>query len=284
MVPPPEARELLTSNLALVDRAIAFACRRCRFTPDDAEEFAATVKLKLVEDDYAILRAYEARSSFATFISIVVQRMALDYRTHAWGKWHDSAEAKRLGDTAIQLERLLHRDGRRFEDAAAILCARDETLTRHELAAIAARLPTRAPRHHEVQIEAAESVSARSETEERLMTADRKRLSERISAIVPDVIARLPDDDQLILQLRFEGELTVAQIARMLQIDQKLLYRRIEQRMRELRREIEKNGIDWRDVVDLIGHEESLLIFDIGNRNRRPSMTTNGTAPTEQPL
>jgi len=284
VVSPPEAPELLTSNLALVDRAIAFACRRYRFTPDDADDFAATVKLKLVDDDYAILRAYEARSSFATFISIVVQRMALDYRTHAWGKWHDSAEAKRLVHTAIQLERLIHRDGRSFEDAATILCARDGTLTREALATIAARLPTRAPRHHEVELEEAETVSARSETEERLMTADRKRLSERVSAIVSDVIARLSDDDRLILQLRFEGELTVAQIARMLHIDQKLLYRRIEQRMRELRREIERNGIDWRDVVDLIGREESLLNFEIGNRNRRPSMTNDGTAPTEQPL
>ena len=281
---PLEAPQLLTSNLALVDRTIAFACRRYRFTPEDAEEFASVVKLKLVDDDYAVLRAYEERSSFSTFINIVVQRLALDYLNHLWGKWHSSAEAKRLGDSAVELERLLHRDGRSLDEAATILCARHPGLTRESLASLAARLPVRAPRHYEVDLEEADSVSTRADAEERLMTADRKRLSERIAAVVSDILARLPDDDRLILQLRFEGELTVAQIARMLHIEQKLLYRRIEQRMRELKRELQKNGIAWRDVLDLIGREEALLKFDIGNRDRRPSMNSDGTAPTEQPL
>jgi RNA polymerase sigma factor for flagellar operon FliA len=272
------------SNLALIDRAIGFACRRYRFTPDDAEDFASVVKLKLVDEDYAVLRAYEERSSFTTFISIVVQRLALDYLNHLWGKWHSSAAAKRLGDSAIELEKLLYRDGRALDDAMTILCARDPSLTRESLAAIAVRLPVRTPRHYAVDLEEAESVSTGNDAEERLMTADRKRLSERIASVVSQVLARLPDDDRFILQLRFEGELTVAQIARMLHIEQKLLYRRIEQRMRELKRELEKQGIAWRDVLDLIGHEEALLKFEIGNRDRRPSMTSDGTAPTEQPL
>jgi RNA polymerase sigma factor for flagellar operon FliA len=282
-VSPPEAHELLTSNLALIERAIAYACRRNRLSADDADEFQASVKLKLVENDYAILRAYEQRSSFATFISIVVQRMALDYRISTWGKWHTSAEAKRLGALAVDLERLVHRDGRSLDEALTILRSRYQDATRDSLASIAARLPTRAPRHHEVDLGEADGVSAQAEVEERLLTQERKRLSERVSAVMSEVIARLADDDRLILQLRFEGELTVAQIARVLQIEQKLLYRRIENRMRELKRELEKNGIAWSDVLDLIGREESLLQFDIGNRDRRPSMTNDGTAPTEQP-
>jgi len=85
------------------------------------------------------------------------------------------------------------------------------------------------------------------------------------------IIARLPEDERLILQLRFEGGMTVPQIARALGLDQKLTYRRIERRMRDIRTELERSGIAWRDVLDLIGRDEVLLQFDLGKQNRRPS-------------
>lgn len=76
----PDAQELLTANLPLVERAVAFACRRYRLQPEEAEEITSVVHLKLVENDYAVLRSYEGRSSLATFISVVVQRLVLDHR------------------------------------------------------------------------------------------------------------------------------------------------------------------------------------------------------------
>lgn len=272
-----EAPKLLTSNLALVERTIAFACRRYRLTPDDAEEFAAIVKLRLVDNDYAIVRAYEERSSFATYINIVVQRMALDYRISTWGKWHSSAEAKRLGALAIDLERLLHRDGRTLDDALVILATSHEGVTRDALEALNARLPPRAPRHRDVPLDESLQATSPVNTDEALLERERRKSSHRVSSMVSQLIAQLPPDDRLILQLRFEGGMTVAQIARMLRIEQKLLYRRIEQRMRELKRELEKNGVSSRDVHDLIGGPESHLQFDLGNPNPRPSIATDGT-------
>ena len=274
----PVAHELLTSNLALIERAIRFACRRYRLSRDDAEEFEAIVKFKLVDDDYAILRAYEKRSSFATYISIVVQRMALDFRISNWGKWHPSAEAKRLGPIAVEVEKLLHRDGRTIDDTLRILRPRHAELTRESLQSLAERLPARMPRHRDVPLDEASAAFSANDVEEPLLASDRRRASERVSLLVAAIIARLPDDDRLILQLRFEGGMTVAQIARMLQIDQKLLYRRIEKQMRDMKRELEQEGVSPSDVIDLIGRDEPLLDFDIGNVNRRPSITSDGKA------
>jgi len=276
----PEAPELLTSNLAVIERAIGFAARRYRLDPNDAEEFAAVVKLKLVDNDYAILRAYEARSSFATYISIVIQRLALDYCIHAWGKWHASAEAKRLGTLAIDLEQLLHRDGRTIDEALVILASKHEGITRESLQSIADRLPDRAPRHRDVGLEKAESVAVTwpADVEEPIFANERRHASERLSAIMSAVIARLPEDELLILQLRFEGRMTVSQIARSLGVDQKLTYRRIEKRMREIRTELERSGIAWRDVLDLIGRDEVLLQFDLGKQKPRPSKAADETA------
>jgi RNA polymerase sigma factor (sigma-70 family) len=269
----PNVLELLTSNLALIERAVGFAARRYRFDPSDAEEFAAVVRLKLVDNDYAIIRAYEARSSFATYISIVIQRLALDYCIHVWGKWHPSAEAKRIGALAIEIEQLLLRDGRTIDEALVILGRKHDNITRESVTAIAERLPVRAPRHRDVDVEKAEfvSVSRPDEVEEPLFAVDRRRASERLSSIMSAVIARLPEDERLILQLRFEGGMTVPQIARSLGLDQKLTYRRIEKRIRDMRRELERAGIAWHDVLDLIGRDEVFLQFELGKQKPRPS-------------
>ena len=278
-MPVSDARELLTENLALIERTAAFAARRYRLNPQDAEEFAANVRLRLVENDYAILRAYEARSSFATFISIVVQRMAIDDRIHVWGRWHASAEAKRFGAAAVEIERLLFRDGRSLEDALTVVAANHRELDRESLNALAARLPPRMPRHHEVDLEEAErvAVSPPSGVEERIVSAERREAAQCLSAKMSEIIAALPDEERLILQLRFEGGMAVAQIARALQIDQRLLYRRIENRMREIRAQLERDGVASRDVLDLLGHDDAIFDFDLGNRNRRPSTVTDET-------
>ena len=269
-----EAHELLTVNLAVVERAVAFAVRRYRLDPNEAEDFAAMVKLKLVENDYAILRAYERRSCFSTFISVVVQRMALDFRTHAWGKWHPSAVAKRLGALAVDLERYLLRDGRTLDEALSLLSRQYENVTRESLQALAARLPQRAPRHREVAIEAAEpaALTCPTEVDEPLLAEDRRRQSKRISGVMSAIVARLPEDERLVLQLRFEGGMTVAQIARILGRDQRLLYRQLDHRMRDIKKELIRDGITPRDALDVIGRDEVLLEFRLGNSVRRPSM------------
>src|SRR5215212_2347420 len=202
----------------VIKRAVAFAARRYRLDPSDADEFAAIVNLKLVENDYAIIQAYERRSRFATYISIVVQRMALDFRMRAWGKWHASAEAKRLGPVAVELEKILQREGRTVEEAVPVLAGRHEGVTRESLQAIADRLPRRAPRHREVDIETAEPVAVvrAADVEEPVLADERRRASEQLSAIVADVVAGLSEQERLILQMRFEGGMTVAQIARAL--------------------------------------------------------------------
>jgi RNA polymerase sigma factor for flagellar operon FliA len=277
----PEQFELLTANLPLIERAVAFACRRNRLDADHAEEFAAIVNLKLLENDCAILRAYEARSGFATYLGVVVQRLALDYRIHLWGKWHSSAEANRLGTLAVDLERLMHRDGRTLDEALVILAPRHEGITRQSLAALAERLPERAPRLREVAIGDSDPRSDGHAADAGLFEEDRRRTSERLSAIMSAIIDRLPEEDQLILQLRFEGGMPVSNIARALQIDQKLLYRRLERRMREIRVELERDGIDAGDVLDLIGRDEAILDFDLGKQKRRPSIGADEKATAQ---
>ena len=140
--PPGEA--LFLSQLAVIERVISFVSSRHHLPGVDADDFGAHVKLKLIEDDYAVLKKFEGRSSLRTYLTVVIQRLFLDYRIAAWGKWRPSAEATRGGEIAILLERLTSRDGYSFDEACELLETNHQvTLPRAELEAMAGRLPGR---------------------------------------------------------------------------------------------------------------------------------------------
>src|SRR5688572_9649937 len=111
--------------------------------------------------------------------------------------------------------------------------------------------------------------------EERVLAQERRQTSERLSDVMNAIIAKMPEQERLILQLRFQGAMTVAQIARALQLDQKLLYRRIEYPMRDIRAELQGAGFDAGDVLDLIGRNDTILDFDLRNAAARPSIATD---------
>lgn len=272
-----DARALLEANLDLIERVIRFTARRQRLDESESEEFASIVKLKLVENDYAVMRKFQGRCHMATFITIVVRRMLLDYRIHHWGKWHASAEAKRLGDLAVELEQLLHRDGRTLDEALPMLAGRYPEATRESLEKLAESLPERRARRRMVDLTEADDVPIEDSTEENVLQAERRKTSQRLSQAMSEALAGLDPNDRLLLQLRFESRMTVAQIARSLHIEQKLLYRRMEKLLHDLRSALERAGIDPREAADLIGREGAELDFALGTPDSRPSKVIEGS-------
>ena len=267
-----DARALLEANLELIERVIRFTARRQHLDESEIEEFASIVKLKLIENDYAKFRKFEGRSKLYTFVVTVVQNMFLDYRIHHWGKWHASAEAKRLGDLAVELERLLHRDGRSIDEALPLLRAHYPDAPRKTLEELAERLPERRARRRMVDLAEAEGVAADDEgIEENVLAAERQTTSQRLSCAMREALGKLPEHDRLLLQLKFESRFTIAQISRSMQEEQKLLYRRMERLLKDLRAELERAGIDPRAVADLIGREGAELDFALGTPVLRPS-------------
>lgn len=254
---PESCEALLLANLHVIEGVVRFVCQRHRLNPTEAEDFASEVKLRLVDNDYDVLRRFQHRSSLRTYLTVVIQRMFLDYRNRLWGKWRPSAEALRLGDVAIRLERLISREGYDFEHACEILRINEGvTLGRSELAEIAARLPLRT-RPTLVGEELLDTVPLKDDLPDAdLDSSGVRAMGARIRLALAPAVNALADQDRLILRLRFQDGLAIADIARALNLEQKPLYRRLESLFRTLRSALEAAGIDQEVAIDVVNRKD----------------------------
>ena len=265
--------------LPLIDAITATIARRHHLSREDADDFASLVRVKLLEDDSAILRKFAGRSSARTFLTTVIQRIFLDDRNSRWGKWRPSAEAQRAGPTALLLERLIARDGLTFDEACSMLqITHGVQVSRAELEALHARLPARTKRRLVTDDDVAETVAATDATASpaaRLATEERRQHD--LERALGDAVAGMPAEDRLVLRLRFDQGLTVASIARITGIDQRLLYRRLEHLLAGLRTALERAGFEAGETIRMLDRPEVELggsVFDRSGENARPRPST----------
>ncbi len=240
-----EAEALFLANLEWVERSVASLCRRYGLGGDEADDVASWTRLKLIENDYAAIRKFRGESSIRTYLVVVVSSLFRDYRVGNWGRWRPSAAALRGGRLAVRLETLVYRDGCSLEHAAHVLRTSGETeLGDRELAALLAGLPARSPvRPVSAGVEPLESVAAPTSAEERVVAAESARERDDVYGALLRVLARLPAEDRLILRMQYWQGSSVADIARVLQLPQKPLYRRLERLLALLRENLEKEGV-----------------------------------------
>ncbi len=245
--------EIFERNVSLVERLLTTVCRRHAFPPDESEEFASWAKLRLIDDDYAVFRKWQERSSLSTYLTTVILNLFRDYRIHRWGKWRPSAEAKRLGTVAVQLETLLARDGRSLDEAIGVLRTNlGVERSPAELEELAARLPPRVRRRFEGEA-ALERVAAPERPDDGVRDGELREIAGRAQQQLGDALARLEKQERLLLKLRFGDGMAVVDIARLVGEPAKPLYGRIERALGALRRELEQHGVAAAEVAALVG-------------------------------
>lgn len=232
----------------------------------DAEDFASTARLALIENDYAILRLFVGRSSLSTFLTVVIQRLLLDERTKRTGRWHSSREAERLGDAGIALERIVRGERRTIDEALPIVRSIDPALTREQVVEMAARLPPRAPRAQAVELEANEwHLASDSHADERAIAADQSKLSGRVTGVVRETLEAMPLEDRMIVRFHFGEGMTLAEISGLLRLPQRPLYRRRDALLARFRAAFAAAGIEAGEVADLIGDATREMDFGLQN-------------------
>jgi len=258
---PTPRRELTLEQLYLayqahIERVAKHVCRRYHFDRHEIEDFVSIVRIKILEDDYAVLRKFQGKSTLETYLTVVVQRLLLDHLDHLWGKWRPSAEAKRLGPVAIKLDLLLHREGLSFDEACQILWTNHHVkASLQELTDLAAKLP---PRNPPRRIEGEEALENRPTEDlppdEQVSAREAAFRRREVLKFLEDALRRLPPEDALLA--RMSCELKISVIARRLNLEQKPLYRRLEKIFETLRHELEGRGVRPDEIRGLLSIPE----------------------------
>jgi RNA polymerase sigma factor for flagellar operon FliA len=247
-----DRHRLFLEHLPQIEAVIACVCRRNHCDAEEAEEFAAEVRAKLIEDACQVLGRFKGKSSFETYLTTVVQRLYLDRRNQRWGKWRPSAEARRLGPVALWLEELA-RDGYGFDESCEILRTKHQvTVSVPELAQLAARLPLRQPRRVEGEERLRTLPCEAPSPEERALAREQRYERQRLYEAVMRALAPFSAEDRLLIKQRFASDVPMKTVAAGLGVEPKRLYRRLERLQKRLRRALEREGIRGEDVTDLL--------------------------------
>jgi RNA polymerase sigma factor (sigma-70 family) len=272
-----DPRRWLSDEWKTVERMIAFICRRYGLRGADAHDFASIVAVKLYENDCSIIRQYRGESQPQTYLRTVIQRIYLDERVRSRGKWHPSGEASRLGPAAEELERMVYREGLPLDQAIARVRGAHPEVTHEAAESLFARLPRRVQRSMISLDDIALTASAADQTDMLAIDHERRKISREASAVIRDLLATLEDRDRLMLQLQFESNIQLSQIARSFGVDQMSLYRRRQKIYGQLAKALAAAGIAEAEVRDLIGHLDEDVDFGLKTRSMGPS-TNDGSA------
>jgi RNA polymerase sigma factor for flagellar operon FliA len=251
--PSSDWEQVFISNIPTIDRIVRSLARRQHMSADEFQECRSMIRLKLLENDYAVLRKFQGRSTMATYLAVVISRLVLDHRNKMWGRWRPSAAARRRGQVAELLERLTSRDGLTFDEACAVVetnhgfdggrDALDDLRTR---AALTRRKRMVSEPLTEIEVAAEPAVDP-------VEAAQRRERTARVAAALASALRRLSPENRRLVAMRFHGGLSVADIARELALDQKALYRRLGRVLAELRRHLQEHRVDSADANDAIG-------------------------------
>ena len=247
---------LLLKHLDEIDQLVRTWGRRRHLSPAEQEDFAGFVRLRLIDDDYAVLRKFQERSTLWTYLSSVIGRLSLDYCAERWGRWRPSAVADRLGPEAVALERLVTRDAHTLDEAIAIVRAGSPNVSEAQLRAIWAQLPEKARTVH-VGEEAAAVVSAVESSDAGVVDAARQRETERLDQALHSAFAQIAPQDRLLIALRYDQGLSIVEIAKLMQSTVPTLHRRLDKSLKHLRASLQP--FTAAEIKDVIGHSSIYL-------------------------
>lgn len=244
-----DCARFLEAHLPTIDRVVRGIAIAGRLSAADADDFRSDALVHLMADDYRVLRAFEGRSSLATYLNVVLRRLWQDRCARKWGRWRPSAEAKRLGPTAIQLECLVQRDGLTLEEALGTLqCAADVDTA--ELMAMWRRVPPRSRRFRVSDDALADVADARLNV---AATRERREAVTSASGVLQRVMTQLSPEDRRLLRLRFVEGASMADAARALGLRHVAVYPRFARLLQRLRTVLESEGLRAPDALAHVG-------------------------------
>lgn len=229
------------SQLELVITIARNAARRRRLSDADSQDFTQTVCVRFIEDDHDRLRRFEGRSALRAYLVVVIDRMLLDWLNKNLGKWRPSVEARRLGATAVDLERLLNRDGYSTDAAIAIVSQGRPDQPEASLRETARRLDRRA-RRRTVSTDVLDFERAATFADP-LVAAEDALDAAHIRQALRVALNQLSREDRRLIVRRFHETQTIHALAEQLRVEPKTLYNQLARALKTLRSSLAAAGV-----------------------------------------
>jgi hypothetical protein len=234
--------QLIIQQWPHVLRVIQDIARRNYLAATEIEDFKHAVERALERNGHELLKAFDGRSTWETYLTTVVTRQFFLFQAALWGPWRPTSAALRLGPAAMLLEELVIRDG--FGISSAIDWMRTThrvDLSRHRLLQLAEQLAladtSAATQHAKAPVRSAAAQAT-------------------IDVALRDALALVTPDERLILELRFRDRQPLTRIAAVLKTDARPLQRRIETALAVIRESLITQGIDADEVERLLRSAE----------------------------
>lgn len=237
----PGSQSVSPSDFALLCDVVASVARHSGLPGDEAQDFSQHVHLRLLEKNYAPLAMFAGQSSFRTYLTVVVNRLLLDWRNARFGKWRPSAAAERLGPVAVDLDRLITRDGHDIDQAIHVVAAHPGAPSAAALRAIAEQLPART-KVRAIAVDDLEPLHVGGFMDPVEAEQDAVARQQMIRSL-KGACRTLPEADRYLLFLRFSRQMAVPAIAEELGEPAKPLYRRLERIYAALRRALAQPSV-----------------------------------------
>ena len=243
----------LTGSYQKVEAIIRAVCFRNRLQADETEEFASEVKLRLVENDYRILRVFTGKSSIETYLTTVVANMVRDLIRERNGRWRPSEEARRLGEVAERIEELIYRFHYPFHEAYQILTTNfGFSVSDKDVRDIYFKLKVKESRPVAILYE--EDIhDSRGTPEKQMIATEQYLLENKVTAIIDKMRGELSATDLLMLRMAFDDNLKLTVVAEQLRLTRTEVDHRIREILTIFKRGILQQGINYNEVQELIG-------------------------------
>ncbi|MDY0296523.1 MAG: sigma-70 family RNA polymerase sigma factor [Acidobacteriota bacterium] len=257
-------RDLLNQHLGFIEAQCRRAVRRMAAAgqrldslqlENDSLELSNRVIDRCRENDYALIRRFDHRSRFTTYLTTVIARQAVERMRKSRGRTRARERATALGKIGLQLFEKIVPQGLAPRNAVLELL-REPAIgaSEQQLTQMADHIlgRQRSPAAVIISMNDWDQLHASAENPEATALAKERR--ERIRAAISLLRGHLSGSDWLLLRLRFPADQQspgrkASEIADLLGISRKAVYRRLDRLLPHCRRLLQKAGIEYADLI-----------------------------------
>jgi RNA polymerase sigma factor (sigma-70 family) len=222
---------------------------------------------KLNEDDYRRIKAYKGRCSFRTFLYSVTSKLIIDFRRNRFGykvlpKYYWEFDGINRHIFKLFFYQNLTVDWAENAVRSEFKLSQEEAQKRVDIVEKRIRESRLGGKSridaHEIHVEEVDSLTSEDKKlgpEEIVIATETLKQKEYFVKVLKEEVQKLDDEDSLILQLYFEQALTAKQISNAIPgLKDKKVYKRVEQTLKKLKKNLEEKGISQEDIKGIFEH------------------------------